>query len=304
MVLVRAEPLRRKERHGPSRDGEPKKGLAMISVMSFARQYVAARRLSMVYSANVLRRAAAIQVYANEQSLTRVFREPVVNGFLQSLPDRSPFTIRSYRSDILALWNAAADANLTPYPVMRRIHCPRVPALLIDCYTIDEVRLLLIAASVAAGYYPNGIAKRLYWSGAVRLAWDTGFRRGDVWAFRRDAVRPDGTLRIVQHKTQQVVTVGLRASTVAALDAIGGHLPLRWPLDPSFFGRHFRSLVKASGINRGTFKWLRRASGSYVEVSQPGAGYKHLGHANPQIFHRHYDAKLGGHTLPMPPPLD
>ncbi len=274
----------------------------MITLSGFSRQYVAARKVCPEYAANVQRRAAAIERHARETAIDRVLREPVVNKFLCSL-DRSPFTIRSYRSDLLSLWNAAADQDLVPYPIARRIHQPAVPSLLIDCYTVDEVRALVAAAKSLAGKYRNGVARRLYWAAAIALAWDAGFRRGDVWLFRRQAVRPDGTLRIVQHKTQQIAAVKLRPSTLEAIDAIGLDMPFRWMLDRGYFGRHFKRLVKAAGVNRGTFKWLRRSSGSYVEAQQPGAGHKHLGHANPGVFTKHYDARLGCANLPQPPEL-
>jgi hypothetical protein len=95
----------------------------------------------------------------------------------------------------------------------------------------------------------------------------------------------------------------LRPSTIAALDAVGLEEPCRWMLDPSFFGRHFRAVAKAAGVNRGTFRFLRRSSGSYVELQQPGAGGKHLGHADGRTFGKHYDARLGDHDLPRPPEL-
>lgn len=272
----------------------------MITLSDFAVAYFEARRVSPTYSATVMRRAAALQLHVGESSIDRVLTEPAVNSFLHGL-DLSPYTVRSYRSDFLSLWNGAADLDLLPYPVMRRIWRPVAPALIVECYTVDEVRALLGAVKRIQGDYPNGISKRAYWSAIIRLAWDGGLRRGDCLRFNRQHLRPDGTLRVVQSKTGQIVTVRLRPSTVAAIDKIGGKL--RWPLDPSFFGRHFKRIVREAGVCRGTFKWLRRASGSYVEAQQPGSGHKHLGNG-PGVFDRNYDAKLGGATWPMPPALD
>lgn len=274
----------------------------MTRLTTFAQKYLDSRAVSDVYAANITRRAAALERFAASDSIREILQEPVVNKFLKALTCK-PVTIRSYRSDYLALWNAAADYDLVPYPVARRIVCPAVPTPLVDCYDIAEAQALLVAAGKLIGKYRHGVLKRHYWSAAIRLAWDAGFRRGDIWLFRRDSVRADGTLRIVQHKTGQVVTVRLRASTVLALDAIQDNQPLRWPIGGTYFGRHFRAITKAAGVSRGSFKWLRRSSGSYVEMAQPGAGHKHLGHATPQMFDRHYDAKLGGHALPQPPEL-
>jgi integrase len=64
------------------------------------------------------------------------------------------------------------------------------------------------------------VPHRLYWSAAILLAWDSGIRRGDVWAFKKSTIRPDGAVRIVQHKTQRAISFRLRESTIQALDAI------------------------------------------------------------------------------------
>lgn len=274
----------------------------MITLSAFARRYVERRPVCCMRAATMLRRAAALESAAGTTLLPAVLTEEIVNRFLRSL-DRSPWTIRDYRGDFLALWNSAADEDLLPYPVGRRIYRPSCPQLVVECYAVDEARAILHAARSLAGVYPNGVLRRDYWTAAILVGWDSGFRRGDILRLRRDAVRPDGALRVVQSKTGAVIETRLRPSTVAALDAIRRPLPLAWPLDLSWFGRHFARLVKSAGVNRGTFRWLRRASGSYVEAAAPGCGHKHLGHAAPATFSRHYDARLAGPAWELPPEL-
>lgn len=275
----------------------------MISLTCFAGQYVACRPLNPSYAARLRWTANALESFAQSESISDTLTEEHANGFLAAQLGKSPFTIRSYRSDILTLWNGAADCNLVPYPVMRRVRLPRIPELIVDCYTIDEARRILTAANQLVGRYRWGVRKRDYWNAAIRLAWDTGLRRGDVIGFRRDSLRPDGVVLVLQSKTRKVLPAKLRPTTVTALLALPGGYPLRWDTDVTYFTRHFRRIVDASGVCRGSFKWLRRASGSYVEIAHPGAGYKHLGHSGPQVFNRHYDAKLGSHNLPQPPEL-
>lgn len=274
----------------------------MISLLEFAARYADTRSISTMYAYTLQRRATALQEHARESSIDRVLQEPPVNAFLGSLTC-SPYTIRGYRGDILSLWNAAADVDLVPYPNARRIRRPSVPDLLVECYAVEEAREILTYAKTMRGAFHNGIAYRKYWAAAIPLAWEAGFRRGDVWRFKRDAVRRDGTLRILQHKTKNVVVVRLRQSTLDALDSLDGNTPCSWPLVAAQFGRHWQKIVKAAGVKRGTFKWLRRASGSYVEMLQPGTGHKHLGHKHRSTFDKFYDAQLGAHLLPMPPEL-
>jgi integrase len=265
-------------------------------------RYLATRDVSAVYAKRLAKRAAAIESRTRRTRLADVLNEDCVNGFLRSL-DLAPHTVRCYRADLLTLWNFAGDMGLAEYPIARRIYRVKVPPPVIECYEIAEARALRDAAAKLVGCYPNGVSRSCYWAAAITLAWDSGIRRSDVWLFRRDHVRPDGTIRLVQHKTQKLHVAKLRASTIAALDAIGLQKPCEWMLHPSFFGRHFRKLAKLAGIYRGSFKFLRRSSGSFVELAQAGAGRRHLGQSSQRVFDTYYDAKLTNPNIPQPPEL-
>lgn len=278
--------------------------IRQIALSEFARSYVAGRAISPVYAGTLIRRALAFERFAHEKSICLLLTEQRLNEFLADLaPGMSTYTLKSYRGDILTLWRAAADDGMCPYPVLRKIRRDRLEALIVECYTEAEARALAHAAAEMRGGLPNGVPKRAYWEAIIRAGWDSGLRRGDLWRLRRNAIRPDGSLLVSQHKTGGIAACRLRESTVAALDEIGGASPLAWPYNSWTFGEHFRLIVKAAKVNRGTFRWLRRASGSYVEAAQRGAGYRHLGHASQAIFEKHYDARLGGTQLPQPPEL-
>lgn len=275
-----------------------------VTLSDFARSYVAGRAISPIYAGTLIRRAIALEKFAHERAVGRLLNEQNVNAFLTDLaPGVSTYTLKSYRGDLLTLWRAAADDGLCGYPVLRKIRRDRLEALVVECYTEVEARALAECASEIRGGLPNGVPKRLYWSGVIRAGWDTGLRRGDLWRLKRNAIRPDGSLLIAQHKTGGIAECRLRPSTLAVLDKIGTPQPLAWPHNSWTFGEHFRLIVKAANVHRGTFRWLRRASGSYVESQQMGAGHRHLGHSTPAIFNKHYDARVGAVPLPLPPEL-
>jgi site-specific recombinase XerD len=277
--------------------------LAPGSVLWFVNRYLKERDVTAMYAKRLRKYAIKIARHVGKARLLDVFTEDNVNGFLADYVG-SPYTVRAYRSDFITIWNAAADQDLLPYPVLRRIRRPKCHELLIECYTLDEVQKLLAATRKMTGEYPNGVAKRDYWNAAIRLAWDTGLRRGDVIGFNRRSLSLLGRARVIQQKTKRIVPVGLREGTLKALEKVPGDNPLEWLMDLNYFSRHFRWLVKTSGVNRGSFKWLRRSSGTYVEMAMPGAGTKHLGHSSPEVFNRHYDGHLADPLLPQPPDLD
>lgn len=271
----------------------------MLKFSEFAQRYVDARPLSDDYAATLKKRAAALEKTVKQPYLCNVLTEAVVNAFLKSLTC-SPYTVQKYRQDFLCMWRAAADDDLVPYPVSRRIWRPKAPPLIVNCYTLEEVRMLVDAAGALSGGMPNGVPRRRYWPAMLRLAWDSGLRRGDLWRVTLDAVRPDGSLVVAQRKTGRLVTCWLRPNTIEALKAVE---TMDWPHCLRTFAIHFAEITKAAGVNRGVFKWIRRASGSYVEAMQPGAGHKHLGHASSLVFDRHYDARLGDCNRELPPEL-
>lgn len=275
----------------------------MLTLAEFAQQYVDSRVISAMYAGTIMRRARALELHAGTAAVPDVLTEAAVNAFLASLVV-SPHTRKSYRGDLLMLWRAAADDGLVAYPIPRRIRRERLPALVVQCYSHAEATAMLAATDKLRGGMANGVGRRAYWRAMIMAGWETGLRRGDLWRLRRDAIRPDGSAVIAQHKTGKLVVCRLRASTLAAVDAIGGPTPLAWPYSGWAFGEQFRKIVRLSGVNRGSFKWLRRASGSYVEAATPGAGHKHLGHAHADTFSAHYDAQLGGAPRELPPPLD
>ena len=271
-------------------------------ILRFASRYISTRDVSEKYAYRIRLYAVKIARFAGTANIEDIFTEDAFNSFSASLQG-NPFTARSTLADYVVLWNAAGDEDLVPYPRLRRLRRPKCPQLIIECYTQAEVGRLLQAATELRGEYANGVRKGLYWEAIIRLGWDTGLRRGDLMRFKKSDVRADGSLRVVQSKTRRIVPVKIRESTRKALDAIQYDQPLDWTMDLTYFGRHFKRIVRASGVGKGSFKWVRRSSGTYVDMKQPGAGSKHLGHSNPQMFDKHYDGHLGDHLLPQPPEL-
>jgi len=271
-----------------------------MTLFEFVGRYLEMRAVSPAYAATLKKRAAKLEVFAGRGELRYCFHEQTINAFLAQLEGVTPITKNKYRQDFLAVWRAAADLDLVPYPQARRLRKERVLPQVVECYQEGEARSLLGAAEKMAGAYPNGVARRHYWPAVIRAGWDTGLRRGDLWRLRSQQIRKDGTAIIVQSKTASAVMVRFHRSTIQALEAAGGSL--EWVMCAWCFSEHFQEIVKDCGINRGTFKWLRRGSGSIIEAEHPGGGHKQLGNTE-QVFRAHYDAKLGDANRPMVPEL-
>ena len=206
---------------------------------------------------------------------------------------RAPATVRTKRVLVVGLWRAAADDGYVD-PPRRRIRSVRVVLDAPTSWTRDEVARLVLACRRLPRRHRCGLRRSEWWELAVRVAWDTGLRYGDLVALRVDQVTPEGFAAFPQAKTGRVVVCRLSASTMAALRASLERCPRRlvcpWPVSRESFNAQVRGLVKKAGIRAGTWKWLRRAGATDVELQEPGGAARHLGHApgSVRVAYAHY----------------
>ena len=213
-------------------------------------------------------------VELDEASVSAWLRDYAASGVV-------PETVRSKKVGLLALWRAAADEGLCEPPTrrIRSVKCPYKPP---TCWTIEEVSALLTACQGLQRWHRTGLRRSSWFALAIRLAWDTGLRQGDQWRLPVADVRPDGAVGLVQSKTGRPVLCQLSSSTVEALrvslEVAPRALATPWLASHETFDAQFSLLVKKAGIRPGTWKWLRRASATDVEIQRPGAATAHLGH--------------------------
>lgn len=231
--------------------------------------------------------------------------ERSLSGFLRDYSEKAaPDTVRSKRNSILALWRAAADDGLCDDPVARRVRRCCVPETVVEAWTRAEVEQLLAAAAKLPRWHKCGLRRREWWPLAIRVAWDSGLRWADQVAIPVSSVRPDGMVSVRQNKTGKISTFQFSPSTMAALAASLEKCPralvIPWPASGETFRDQVTTLVKKAAVRAGTWKWIRRGSGSDVELQEPGAGHLHLGNTR-AVFDRHYAAKaIIGRKIPTP----
>jgi integrase len=216
----------------------------------------------------------------------------------------APHTAKGKKNMLLALWRAASDDGLASEPSARRVRRVRVPQLVPTAWTREEVEQLLAAAARLPRRHRCGLSRAAWWDLAIRVAWDSGLRWGDLVALQVAVVQPDGTASVCQAKTRKVATFKLSATTMAVLRASLAACPRSlvcpWPASPETFRTQVRRLVAKAGIRPGTWRWIRRGSGTDVEVQLGGAGHRHLGNTR-QVFDSSYgDPTILGRRIPTP----
>lgn len=190
-------------------------------------------------------------------------------------------TVRSKRVQILALWRNAADDGYVD-PPRRRIRTAKCCLDAPVAWTIDEVASLRAACRKLKRRHKCGLPRSVWWELAVMVAWDTGLRWGDLVRLTVKAIPPHGIFAWTQHKTRRVAICRLEPETMRLLQetlaACPRDLVLPWPASGETFREQAKRLVAKAGIRPGTWKWLRRSSGTDVEIQEFGAAARQLGH--------------------------
>jgi integrase len=231
--------------------------------------------------------------------------EKSLSGFLRDYAaSHAPDTVRAKRNSLLAVWRGAADDGLCDEPIGRRVRRCSVPESVVEAWTKDEIEQLLEAAAKLPRRHKCGLKRSEWWPLAIRVAWDSGLRWADQVEIPVSAVRPDGLVSVRQNKTGKVSTFQFSKSTMEALRASLERCPrslvIPWPSSGETFRDQVTTLVKKAGLRAGTWKWIRRGSGSDVELQQRGAGHEHLGNTR-QVFEKNYACKsIIGRSIPSP----
>lgn len=231
----------------------------------------------------------------------------MVNEYLKCYAqDHAPMTVRSRKCDIMTLWHAAYNAELTEHPPLR-VRKIRVPRNMPDAWTMDELnRVIKICRDLPGYFQTTGIKRSFFFTSFVMAMYDTALRLCDMLQIERAWINSEGVLSVTQLKTFHGLTTTLRPETIEAVDQ--SFPPVRtlcWPLwgRQEAFYVHFRKIVDAAGLTGGTKK-IRKTSASYVEKFNPGGAQAHLGHMTPGLAYKHYvDPRISYSDRPVPPSL-
>lgn len=231
--------------------------------------------------------------------------EASVSAFLRDYSATvAPATVKGKKASILALWRSAADDGLAAEPVTRKIRKTRVPEKVVVAWTKSEVEQLLEACKVLPRRHRCGLPRSEWFALAVRVAWDSGLRWGDLIEIPVSAIRPDGSASWTQSKTGKVISFTLSPSTMVALRASWLSCPRSlvcpWPATHETFTDQVERLVAKAGIREGTWKWIRRGSGTDVELQSRGSGHEHLGNTRAVFDASYGDRTILGRQAPTP----
>ncbi len=276
----------------------------MFSLVEYVDRYCLARDLSPHYQRGLKARMRHLERFSGHPVPISPVDYELVNRWLCAVSStKAPHTTRSYRTYLIVLLNGGGDEGLCPYPETRRIRRTRCPQLTPEGWTTEEVRGILSVCQTERGII-GGIPAATWWGSLVRSGYDTGLRKSDLLRLTVRQIQQEAIV-LVQKKTGKMHITRLRPSTIAVIQSTFSadrKLIWPWPYCDEKFCDDFRAIVARAGL-KGTFKYLRRTSGSLVQFSC-GRGSEHLGHSDPAVFRRHYEIQaITRQSVPLPPEL-
>lgn len=225
------------------------------------------------------------------------FNGELISRFLiAKLADgRSPYYVKSLRNGLRAVLGAIrGDA---PVEKIRTIKCPPLEP---DGWTVEEVERLL---SPGCDALPD--RWRFKFRLCIALAHYLGLDRCDIERLEQTDFAESGAVICRRRKTGAAPSGGVPLELLAM---IREQCPRKGPIcrmhiSAEWFRTIFGRITTKAGLF-GTFKKLRKSSGSMVEAANPGTGHRHLGNTR-AIFEKHYQVRKITHTKPtMPPPIN
>ena len=211
-----------------------------------------------------------------------------------------PKTLQNMRAGILAIWNHAIESDICEQYRKSKIRPIAVPRPVPVAWTEEELSRLLAASANLSGCFRSGINRQLYYDAAIRVAYDTGLRRGDLWRLSVSDVNDRGIVNTIQGKTREGHTCVLRQRTMDSFFGLSRHIhrlklphhktPLLWTKasQAELYAGWGTLRDQAKVDKHGSFQMLRRTGATQVERNSPGAASRFLGHRTEGLAKRHY----------------
>lgn len=224
------------------------------------------------------------------------FNGPAISQFMadKQKAGRSSHYIRSTRNGLVALLRAIRDDG-----PCERVRTVKTKPLDPEAWTPEEVDKLVKACAVL----PGDQCWRMQL--AILVGYYSGLDSIDIRRLEQKDIEDDGTIVFRRSKTGKRVIVKIPAPLVALIRSRcpRGRCCFGITHSREWFRKLFAKVVQHAGLF-GSFKKLRKTSGSNVERIAPGTGHRHLGNSR-AIFERHYEAQRLTHGVPtMPPEID
>ena len=218
--------------------------------------------------------------------------------------DKSPHTVRTRRSALIAIMKGAYQSRHVEYEPKRIRPVKGIQTTPKDVWNALEIQALIAKTpQVLKGRFrTTNIQKALYFSSLITMAFESGLRLGDILAIKSEDLLTKDIIEIETQKTgrpvQVVISDNLKNLIFSTYEGFNRDRSLVWPAYRSGSSKNqkrgmqeqARKIMIACNLrcSDGVFKKLRRSSITEAERLQPGTGWIQGGHSKPDVTIKHY----------------
>jgi len=164
--------------------------------------------------------------------------------------------------------------------------------------TVDSMQALMAAASTGRRRMYGDLPVAWFWGTLIRVAFETGERRGALMALRWSEVDLEGLQVAFLAETRKgrsrdivrAISQGL-ADQLSLHRAAPGDLVWRYPGKPHSLYASWDLLRKRAGVQVRGLHSIRKSSASYLAAAGGNAS-EHLGHSNPRTTAVYLDPSI------------
>lgn len=259
--------------YGQSRLG---RGMVMAHIDRLLRSYIVEHDIRETTVNYYHRIVSVYKSWCASKRRRFIFTARTVSQFLYEMQQegKTAYYRRSLRNGLIALLRFYGDdGSVRPVKIYQlELHAwfPHEVARLVAC---------------SCGVPP--VADESYWPTIIQAAYYTGLAQSDLERLERRNVSQAGVTVIRRSRTGKRSITWMPSELLITRPSTG---PL-WPRDVSAetFRKRFKRIVTAADL-RGTFKTLRKTSGTEFDLLYPGKGHEHLANTR-AVFDRHYNAQ-------------
>lgn len=249
----------------------------------------------------------SLAAFAGDDILVEEITPEVLNEWLASL-ECKPRTIIKHRGNVLSILRDAADDGWCPEPVSRKIRKPRKPKPQPKAWSLSQARAVVAAADGIKGDIRRHGVKHpamLYFGCLARFAYQTGLRRGNLFAIVQGDVDALGRIYVKHEKTGEPHVCSVGADALAMFRQLPGENPLKWSDNRSFY-RRWRKICESAGVPYGGLHRIRKTAATQVwleDQNNPSRVQAFLGHLTGDMWRHYVDRSQGDNLPPRPPEL-
>jgi integrase len=252
-----------------------------------------------------LRRSCRLFIVHSSLLSNAEISSSLLSDWIADLQNRfAPRTCRNHRANVLTVLRFAADRTGNGEIPSRHVRRVNVPPPDPWAWTDGELSSLVGSAKALRGTLKDRpkVPRSCYALSLIGSAYDTGLRKGDLFALDHPDIAADGTIRLRQNKTAHPHLCKLSLHVLALVRQIPYPRPLCWTGKNGDYTALWRELCNAAGVRYGLTQQLRRTAATSVWESNPAMVQQFLGHRTSDMW-RYYVDKSRSAKAVAPPPI-